>query len=61
MTGNDFLDLAVELFTKNRSPNEAMCRTIVSRAYYGAFIWRVHTSSGWDFPKRKNTAFCPTR
>jgi hypothetical protein len=37
MTGNDFLDLASSLFAKNRSPNEALCRTIVSRAYYGAF------------------------
>ena len=37
MTGDEFLALAVELFAKNRAPNEAMCRTIISRAYYGAF------------------------
>jgi hypothetical protein len=42
MTGADFLDLAVELLNKNllaksHSPNEPLCRTIVSRAYYSSF------------------------
>ena len=44
MTGDEFLKLAVELFTKNRAPSEALCRTIVSRAYYAAFhLARAYT------------------
>lgn len=37
MTGEQFLQLAIELLTKNRTRSEALCRTIVSRAYYSAF------------------------
>ena len=37
MNGADFIDLAADLFAKSRLPSEALCRTIVSRAYYGAF------------------------
>ena len=37
MTGDDFLQLAGELFARSRTPSEALCRTAISRAYYGVF------------------------
>ena len=38
MTGDEFIKLATDLLLgKARSPSEALCRTIASRAYYGAF------------------------
>jgi len=37
MTGDDFLKLAEKFCADPRQHNEALCRTIVSRAYYGAF------------------------
>jgi hypothetical protein len=44
MTGDAFLQLAAELFTRNRAPSEALCRTIVSRAYYAAYhLARAYT------------------
>lgn len=44
MTGDEFLKLAVDLFSKNRAPSEALCRTIVSRAYYAAYhLARAYT------------------
>jgi uncharacterized protein (UPF0332 family) len=44
MTGDEFLKLAVDLFTKNRAPSEALSRTIVSRAYYAAYhLARAYT------------------
>lgn len=44
MTGDAFLQLAVELFTRNRVRSEALCRTIVSRAYYAAYhLARAYT------------------
>ena len=37
MTGSDFVDIAGKLLANSPSPPPALCRTIVSRAYYGAF------------------------
>lgn len=41
MTGDDFLQVAAELFAPmlagKRPVNEAWCRTAIGRAYYGAF------------------------
>lgn len=37
MTGADFIDLAGKLLAGSRIPSEALCRTVTSRAYYGAF------------------------
>jgi hypothetical protein len=37
MTGDDFIKLAGELYARSASPGEAACRTIVGRAYYGAY------------------------
>src|SRR5438128_1706525 len=37
MTGNDFLALADELLKNPSLPTEAVLRTVISRAYYGAF------------------------
>jgi hypothetical protein len=37
MTGDDILKLAGDLFARERSPSEALCRNVIGRAYYGAF------------------------
>ena len=37
MTGEDILKLDGELFARNKSPSEALCRAIVGRSYYGAY------------------------
>jgi hypothetical protein len=37
MTGDDFLALAGKLLANSPNPSEAVCRTAISRAYYGAF------------------------
>ncbi len=37
MTGADFIDLAGKLLASARNPSAALCRTVTSRAYYGAF------------------------
>lgn len=37
MTGDDFLSLAGKLLAGAANPSEAICRTVISRAYYGAF------------------------
>jgi uncharacterized protein (UPF0332 family) len=38
MTGDEFLQLATKLFAASRAnPSEALCRSVVNRAYYGAF------------------------
>jgi hypothetical protein len=37
MTGDDILKLAGELFARERSPSEALCRNVIGRSYYGAF------------------------
>ena len=37
MTGGDFLELAGRLLASARKPSPALCRTAISRAYYGAF------------------------
>lgn len=37
MTGDEFLKLASHLFVQTRTPNEALLRTVISRAYYAAY------------------------
>lgn len=37
MTGSDFVDIAGKLLASASNPTPALCRTIISRAYYGAF------------------------
>jgi hypothetical protein len=57
MTGDDFLKLAIDLFAKSRSPSEALCRTIVSRAYYGAFHVARSYLTGLGFPETDKHRF----
>lgn len=37
MTGDEFLKLADEMLRQSQTPSEAVCRTAISRAYYGAY------------------------
>ncbi|HUE72603.1 MAG TPA: hypothetical protein VMP01_17085 [Pirellulaceae bacterium] len=37
MTGDDFVTLAGRLFAGSLHPSEPLLRTVISRAYYGAF------------------------
>jgi hypothetical protein len=51
MTGDDFLKLAGELFARTRSPSEALFRTVVNRAYYGAHHLAVAFLADLGLPK----------
>jgi hypothetical protein len=54
MTGDDILKLAGELFARDRSPSEALCRNIVGRAYYGAYHLAWTLLSDLGVPKDNN-------